>query len=223
MNVLIVLAHPERNSFNGALFDTACETFASNGHQMQTSDLYRMNFDPCSGASNFTSRKNADYLKLQIEEIHATETGGFAAEIEQEMRKVEAADLILLQFPLWWFSLPAILKGWVDRVFAMGRTYGNGRFYEHGVFRGKRAMLSLTTGGPVEAYESGGFNGDMMSILRPIHRGILQFVGFDVLAPAIHYGPAHVEDVQRRQWLAEYANRLKKIDDESKLDVGQYV
>ena len=167
MDVLIVLAHPERNSFNGALFDTAYETFASNGHQVQTSDLYRMNFDPCSGASNFTSRKNADYLKLQIEEIHASETGGFAVEIEQEMRKVEAADLIILRFPLWWFSLPAILKGWVDRVFATGRTYGNGRFYENGVFRGKRAMLSLTTGGPVEAYESGGFNGDMTSILRP--------------------------------------------------------
>lgn len=54
---------------------------------------------------------------------------------------------MIWQFPLWWFSVPGILKGWVDKVFAMGRTYGGGRIYEKGVFQGKKAMLSLTTGG----------------------------------------------------------------------------
>jgi hypothetical protein len=49
---------------------------------------------------------------------------------------------------LWWFGLPAALKGWAERVFAMGRTYGGGHIDETGVFRGKRALLSLTTGGP---------------------------------------------------------------------------
>lgn len=72
----------------------------------------------------------------------------------------------------------------------MGRTYGAGRFYKEGVFRGKRAMLSLTTGGPSEVYEKGGWNGDIEAILRPIQRGILEFVGFSILAPHIVYGPA---------------------------------
>lgn len=222
MNVLIVLAHPERKSFNGALFDTACETFAANGHLVQSSDLYRMRFDPRSDASNFTTRRHSDYLKLQVEELHATEAGGFDGDIEQEMRKIETADLVILQFPLWWFGLPAILKGWVDRVFAMGRVYGNGRSYEGGAFRGKRALLSLTTGGPAAAYQAGGSNGDILSILRPIHRGILRFVGFDVLAPAIHYGPAHRDDGTRRQWLAEFASRLRGITDEAPIEVEQY-
>jgi NAD(P)H dehydrogenase (quinone) len=222
MNVFIVLAHPERRSFNGALFDTAVETFGAAGHLVRTSDLYRMGFEPRSGAGNFTGRRNPDYLKLQLEEMHATETGGFAADVEQEIRKIEVADLMILQFPLWWFGLPAILKGWVDRTFAMGRTYGNGRFYETGRFRGKRALLSLTTGGPAGAYQPDGFNGDILSILRPVHRGILEFVGFEVLAPAIHYGPAHVDDDRRRHWLAEYARRLRSIEGETAITVGRY-
>ena len=142
MNVFLVLAHPEPKSFNGALHATAVETLQSEGHAVQTSELYAMGFNPLSDRHNFTGVKNPDYLKLQLEEMHATETGGFAPELEAEMRKLEGCDLLVLQFPLWWFGLPAILKGWVDRVFAMGRVYGGGRIYERGVFRGKRALVS---------------------------------------------------------------------------------
>jgi NAD(P)H dehydrogenase (quinone) len=72
----------------------------------------------------------------------------------------------------------------------MGRTYGGDRLYGNGVFRGKRAMLALTTGGPAPAYAKGGVNGDIGAILRPVQRGMLQFVGFEVLAPQIVYGPS---------------------------------
>ena len=222
MNVFLVLAHPERNSFNGAMFDTAVETLSAAGHAVVTSDLYRMGFDPVSGRRNFTSVRDADYLKLQSEELHATEVGGFAAEIEEEMVKVEAADLMVWQFPLWWFGLPAILKGWVDRVFAMGRTYGGGRVYETGVFSGKRALLSLTTGGPESAYRTDGFNGDLAAILRPIQRGILNFTGFAVLAPQVVYGPARADDAQRAGWLAGWDRRLAAIASEPPIDVGRY-
>ena len=91
---------------------------------------------------------NPDHLKLQLEELHATEANGFSDLIEAELQKLEWRDLTIWRFPLWWFGLPAPPKGWVDRVFAMGRTYGGGHIYETGVFRGKRALLSLTTGGP---------------------------------------------------------------------------
>jgi len=138
------------------------------------------------------------------------------------MEKVEWCDLMIWQFPLWWFALPATLKGWVDRVFAMGRTYGGGRIYDKGVFRGKRALLSLTTGGPESAYLKGGFNGDITAMLRPVQRGILQFVGFDVLEPQIVYGPVRLTDEQRKEQLAAYAARLQKIGDETPIDVGVY-
>jgi NAD(P)H dehydrogenase (quinone) len=222
MKVFIVYWHPEPKSFNGAMFRTACETLAAAGHQVSTSDLNEMGFNPVSGRRNFISVKDPFYFKQQIEELHATDNHGFAAEVESEIKKMEGCDLMIWQFPLWWFGLPAVLKGWVDRVFAMGRTYGGGHFYETGLFRGKRAFLSLTTGGPDEAYRRGGFNGDIAAILRPIHRGMLQFIGFDVLAPQIVYGPVHLKDDQRRQHLATYATRLQRIAEESPIEVGSY-
>lgn len=156
MNVLIVYWHPEPQSFNGALFRTAVSTLTAAGHQVKTSDLHARNFDPASSRQNFTSVKNADYLKVQLEEMHASKTNGFAPDIADEIEKLEWCELMIWQFPLWWFGLPAVLKGWVDRVFAMGRIYGGGRVYDKGVLRGKQAFLSLTTGGPAAGYASGG-------------------------------------------------------------------
>lgn len=222
MNILIVFAHPEPQSFNGALFDTAVRTLRDAGHTVVTSDLYRMGFNPVSDRHNFTTVSNPDYLKLQLEETLASKEDGFAPELEAELRKIETCDLMIWQFPLWWFGLPAILKGWADRTLAMGRAYGYGNIYETGVFKGKRALLSLTTGGPQEAYAKGGFNGDMAAILRPIQRGILEFTGFSVLAPEIHYGPVRVDDAQRQAWLEAYAARLRAIADEAPINVGPY-
>ena len=222
MNVFIINAHAEPKSFNGAMFRAAQETMAAAGHSVHISDLYAMNFDPVSDRRNFTTVKNADYFKQQIEEMHATEVGGFAPDIEAELRKVESCDLMIWQFPLWWFGLPAILKGWVDRVFAMGRTYGGDHFYENGVFKGKRALLSVTTGGPEDAYRPGGFNGDIDAILRPIHRGMLRFTGWDVLAPHIVYGPVRLSEAERLASLGAWAARLRAVGGEGPVDVGEY-
>lgn len=213
MKVLVVYWHPEPKSFNGAMFRTACETLARAGHEVKTSDLHEMNFNPVSGRNNFTTVNDPNYFKQQTEEMHATEMNGFSADIESEIEKLEWCDLLILQFPLWWFGLPAVLKGWVDRVFAMGRTYGGGRIYEDGVYRDKRVLLSLTTGGPEEGYGEGVARGDMTAILLPIHRS-MQFVGFDILAPQLVYGPVRLTDEEREQQLATYDERLQNISDE---------
>lgn len=222
MNVLIVFAHPELKSFNGALFETAVRELASNGHELATTDLYRMGFNPVSDRRNFRTVKDPDTLKLQMEEAYASENAGFVPELEAEILKLEACELLILQFPLWWFGLPAILKGWVDRVLAMGRAYGHGAMYGSGKFRGKRALLSLTTGGPEEAYRKSGLHGDIHAILRPIQRGVLQFIGFDMLAPQIHYAPVRASGEQREKWLAQYAERLRSIQNEAPVVVGGY-
>ncbi len=222
MKVFIVLAHPEHQSFNAGMFRAAIDVFEAAGHEVRTSDLYALQFDPVSSRANFLTVKDSDYYKQQTEELYASENYGFAEDVEREIQNIEWCDLMIWQFPLWWFGLPGILKGWVDRVFAMGRTYGAGRIYDNGVFRGKRAMLSLTTGGPAAAYEKGGFNGDIVAILRPIQRGILQFTGFGVLAPHIVYGPVRLEQAERGQLLNDYAARLRRIADESPIEVGPY-
>lgn len=222
MRIFIVYAHAEPRSFNAALFQTARETLRASGHTVSTSDLYAMKFQPVSDRRNFTTIKNPEFFKQQIEEMHATEVGGFASDIEAELRKMEACDLMIWQFPLWWFGLPAVLKGWVDRVFAMGRTYGGERFYQNGVFKGKRALLSLTTGGPEPVYQKGGWNGDIHAIPRPIQRGILQFTGWEVLSPNIVYAPVRVTDKERQTSLENWAARLRSIESEAPAQVGEY-
>ena len=222
MKVLVVLAHPEHQSFNAALFRTAVATLSAAGHEVKTSDLYAMAFDPVSGRHNFLAAKDPDYFKQQAEELYATETFGFAEDVENEIQKLEWCELMIWQFPLWWFGLPAILKGWVDRVFAMGRTYGGDKIFGNGVFKGRRALLSLTTGGPADSYAKGGFQGDIHAILRPIQRGMLQFVGFEVLAPQIVNGPVRLDQTARTALIEQYAERLLRIEAEPPYLVGMY-
>jgi NAD(P)H dehydrogenase (quinone) len=222
MNVLIVLAHPEPKSFNAAMAASARATFAARGHAVSMLDLYALDFDPRYSRANFTSVKDPDYFYPQIEEVHATEVDGFSSALEIHMRKLEACDLMIWQFPLWWFGLPGILKGWVDRVFAMGRFYGGSRKYKTGLKHGKRALLSLTTGGPRAAYEKDGSNGDIDAILRPIQRGMLEFVGFDVLRPNIVFGPIRLSVEERADALVAWRARLAALESEVPVDVGRY-
>ena len=218
MNVFIVKAHPEPASFSGAMAETAVETLTTAGHTVVVSDLYEMAFNPVSGRHNFTSVRDAGYFKQQIEEVHATEVDGFAPDIQVEMDKLLGCDALILLFPLWWFGLPAILKGWVDRVFAMGKIYGGGRWYDNGVLAGKRAMLALTTGGPAPAYAERGINGDIDHILFPINHGMLRFTGFDVLPPFIAWSVAHVDDAGRADYLRQYKERLMALNTTPPID-----
>lgn len=222
MNILIVYAHPEPQSINGAMYRTAIQFLQDAGHSVKTSDLYTMQFNPVSDRSNFTSTYNADFFKQQLEELHATSVSGFADEINAEQEKVEWCDLMIWQFPLWWFSVPGILKGWVDRVFAMGRFYKNGHFYDTGIFKGKRAMLSLTTGGTPESYLKNDFNGDLYGMLRPLHRGIFEFTGFSVLAPQVIYGPVRQTPEELAMELRKWEERLGSIFEETPIVVGAY-
>ncbi|HEY9648031.1 MAG TPA: NAD(P)H-dependent oxidoreductase [Chroococcidiopsis sp.] len=212
MKVFIVHAHHEPQSFNAALTQTAQQTLTEHGHEVIISDLYSMPFDPVSDRRNFTSVKNADYLKQQAEEQYAQEVNGYAPDIQAEIDKLFWCDVLIFQFPLWWFGLPGILKGWVDRVFAMGAVYGGGRFYDNGVLAGRRAMLSLTTGGPATIYSPTGLNGDINTLLFPINHGIFRFVGFDVLPSFVAYGVARASDEQRQAYLQDYRQRLLTLD-----------
>lgn len=211
MKVLIVHASPEPLSFNSAMTRYAIDVLGADGHAVRVSDLYAMHFDPVSDRRNFLEQHDPHQFKQQIEELHASETGGFAVDILAEIEKLEWCDALIMQFPLWWFGLPAILKGWVDRVMVMGRVYGRGRWYDAGAFKGKRAMLSLTTGSPEHAFREGGLHGDMATVLYPINHGILRFTGFDVLPPFIAWSVAHVSEEMRRTYLEQYGQRLRSL------------
>eukprot|EP01029_Cantina_marsupialis_P028232 TRINITY_DN775893_c0_g1_i1.p1 TRINITY_DN775893_c0_g1~~TRINITY_DN775893_c0_g1_i1.p1 ORF type:complete len:262 (+),score=90.47 TRINITY_DN775893_c0_g1_i1:78-788(+) len=210
-NILIVYAHPEAKSFNGAMKDKAVETLEEMGHKVTVSDLYAQKFNPVSSQENFTEIENKDFFKLQLEEPIALEKGTFCEEIKTEMKKVEEADLIILQFPLWWFSMPAIMKGWVDRVFARGFAYGS---TGTPVLAGKLGMVSVTSGGPMSYY---GRKGPMSVELMLLHITHGTFgtglTGLKALPSFCVGGPARMTDDQRKGELERWGDYLRKWEE----------
>jgi NAD(P)H dehydrogenase (quinone) len=212
MTALIVYAHPEPRSFTGALRDAAVRTLGEMGHEVLVSDLYAMRFNPVPGWHDFVDHDRAEFFGYEIEQKRAAEAGSFAPDLRAEMEKLLACDLLLLNFPLWWYGFPAILKGWVDRVFAAGFAYGGGRWFDRGVFRGKQAMLVLTTGGPESAYSPEGLQGDISQILFPIQHGVLHYTGFDVLPPFIAFGASYRSEEGKERLLGDFDDRLRKLE-----------
>lgn len=215
MNILVVHAHHEPESFCSALASQAIETLQDQGHQVVVSDLYRMNFDPVSDRRNFRTTKDSAYLKQQSEEVYATAHDGFANDVEIEIQKLESADAIIFSFPLWWFAAPAILKGWCDRVLAAGRVYGRGKLYENGIGSNqKRALVIMTTGARPESFDGWGINPPMEHILAPIQHGVFWFNGFRALDPFIAWAPARVSDEDRVDYLRLLKFRVSRLFEE---------
>lgn len=211
--ILIVHAHPEQRSFCAAIKDATVAYYGSVGAEVKVSALYEMGFDPVGGKHDFTHLKDEAFFKYQLEQVNAEENGCFVSEIKEEMEKFLWADTVIFNFPLWWFGLPAILKGWVDRVFAMGTVYGNGKgVYDNGTFKDKIAFVTMTTGGPEVAYGPTGKNGSLDTILFPIHHGMMYFVGMKVMPPFISFAPARATNEERISELKRLENYLEGIE-----------
>lgn len=187
MKVLIVLAHPERSSFNGGLADVAVSRLRKAGHEVELDDLYGEGFDPVERASHYSRRVDDSYFAPLTEQRAHYEQALLPADVQREIRRLEWADLVIFQFPLWWHSQPAILKGWFDRVLVYGGMYSGSRRYDRGHFRGKRAICSVTAGSPEQAFQPFGRAGNMVEWLWPMHSS-LYYVGYEVLAPQVSYG-----------------------------------
>jgi putative NADPH-quinone reductase len=140
---------------------------------------------------------------------------GFAPELEREIRKLESCDLLIFSFPIWWFAMPAILKGWVDRAFPMRRIYGDGKLYDNELGKAhKRAMILMTVGGGPDAYGGYGVNPSLNSILAPVQHGVFWFNGFLPLDPFIAWGPARISPEERAGYLQQLRERLRRLDQE---------
>lgn len=220
MNTLIVHAHPEPRSFTSALRDAAVRVLSDQGHSVVVSDLYTQGFDPVAGRSDFTEPGDPNHFRYNREGGTALARGtesdrfaGFAPDIATEMRRLEAADLVIFTSPVWWFSLPAILKGWVDKVLALNFAYGHTATYGSGLLKGKRALLALTTGGPNEWYQSEGVNGLLETNFYHVHHGVFWYCGMTVLEPFAAYSAGRADDAQRAAYLKQWEERLKTLDD----------
>lgn len=212
MNVLIVHAHPESKSFTAALKDTAQQVFEKQGHNVEISDLYAMNFNPIASQNDFSDLNQPEYLNYALEQRHAFKQNTLAPDIQNEIEKVKCADLLIFSFPLYWTSVPAILKGWIDRVFVSGLFYGGKRFYNHGGMAGKKAMLCFTLGGRDYMFGKNAIHGSISEYLSPIQRGTLAYAGFEVLPPFIAYHVPYISNEDRQNILINFEAYLHDLD-----------
>ncbi|HZP55274.1 MAG TPA: NAD(P)H-dependent oxidoreductase [Candidatus Saccharimonadales bacterium] len=214
MNVLIVYAHHEPSSFTAAMKNVAIEVLSRQGHSVNVSDLYGEGFNALAQKWDFVTTSGG-HFNYMLEQKHAASLDlAFSPDIGGEIQKVRAADFILFVAPVWWFSVPAILKGWFDRVLAMGVAWDGGRIYERGLLRGKQAMLIVSAGGPVEYYQiNGRHKATPLQILHPINHGTLAFCGLNVHEPFIALGVLGMSDDERTKTLGDLQFRLQHFID----------
>ena len=213
-SALVVHAHPEPASFSTAQALAARESLVEQDYSVEFIDLYAERWAPVLDRDEFAPFDGP--FKPQREQWTAVKGGLLAPEVEAYLEAVLRADLLVLSFPLWWFSLPAILKGWIDRVFVMGGVSGGDvGVFDQAALAGRRAVVLTTTGGSADAFTRGGAFGEADDFLFHIHRGMLEFVGYDALEPVISYGPAHLDDDQRAAALARVRHSFRTIDDRS--------
>jgi NAD(P)H dehydrogenase (quinone) len=215
MNTLIVYAHPGPKSFNRILKDKAVEVLAGEGHLVQVSDLYAMGFKAQSDITDFVAPLHPETCNFQLEQLNAANHSTYATDVLQEQYKVTWADTLIFQFPLWWYSAPAIMKGWFDRVLTYGFAYGQGSN-----LAGRRAMLVVTTGGTPRPFTPEK-RIIINNMLDHIQRSILYFCGLDILPPFAVYGGDNTTPDQREQYLLQYRQLLRSIDNISPTDYSR--
>ncbi|HEY6980932.1 NAD(P)H-dependent oxidoreductase [Reyranella sp.] len=135
MRIQVVHCHPLTDSYDHALFRVIVETLAASGHSVVATDLYREDFHPAMTESERRSYMGNDY-DLRAVAAYAT-----------TLKQMEG---LILCFPHWWFSMPAMLKGWVDRVWGPGIAFT----YDSGDAHLRPALHNIKLFGVVTSYGS---------------------------------------------------------------------
>jgi len=188
-NALLVTSHPYIESFNFALRNQAIELLHKLDWQVSTSDLYQQGFCPILGPNDFQNHSVEATPNLIEQQKIAHQQSLFNEDIIKEQKKLLNANLLILQFPLWWGSYPAMLKGWIERIISSGYAYGSNFLLEN-----KRVLLSVTTGGAKEDSEIEYYQ----KKIYELGTDIFTYAKMSVLKPIINHGPAYINDSQRQ-------------------------
>jgi len=190
----------------------AVETLSHQGHSVAVSDLYALGFSPVAQKWDFVTT-TGEHFNYMLEQKHAANLDmAFSPDITAEMDKIKLADLVMFVTPIWWQGPPALLKGWLDRVLAMGFAWNSGLIYEKGLLRGKQAIVVGSAGGPAEFYQEGGkHEATINQMLHPINHGTLAFCGFNVHEPFVAFNVLGLDQVGREQTLQQLGDRLQKL------------
>ncbi len=194
MRVLLILAHPNRTSFNHAIADTCARTLRDNGHEVISHDLHAECFNPLLPHEEFQK--------------HAV----LAPDIQRQCNELSQADGIVIVHPNWWGQPPAILKGWVDRIVRPGVAY---EFVEGDMGEGvPRGLLKATcavvfnTSNTETPREKAVFGDPLETIWKNCIFGLCG-------VPVFHRRTFNIvvtsSEAQRKAWLSEAAETINRF------------
>lgn len=168
MKHAVIIAHPSRRSLNAAIARTYREAVEHLGHDVIERDLYAMRFDPC----------------LKAAEIPGPRAAVFRPDVRRERALLADVDVFALVYPLWFNAPPAILKGYIDRVFSMGFGFRPDFGGTRPALAGRK-LISFTTSGAPDAWvhESGA----MSTLIRLFDTHLAETCGLTVVDHA-HFG-----------------------------------
>lgn len=190
MKHLVVYTHPNPKSFCHAILDTVVSTLTERGDDVVVTDLYEKNFSPVLAASDFI----------------AFGEGETPADILKEQEQVTWADNLIFIYPTWWFNRPAMLQGWIDRVFSHGFAFNEDESGFEALLRGKTSNLFVTYGGReediVEAF------GSVDTAISSMTVGTLGLVGIDPIKSRYLFEVPTITDEQRSSMLDQVKQTL---------------
>lgn len=161
MKHLIIYAHPNPQSLNAQFKDVVTEHLQRNGKEFIVRNLYELNFNPVLSAEDMTGQRK----------------GEVADDVKQEQEFISWADCITFIYPIWWTGLPAIMKGYIDRVFSYGFAYRYDEGVQKGLFKGKQAIIINTHGKSHHEYSATGMD---KALALTSDKGIYNYCGFEI-------------------------------------------
>ena len=184
MKYLIVYAHPNPKSFNHAILETISGELKKKKKEFKVRDLYKIGFNPV----------------LSTKDLSSIQNGAVPADIKKEQKFIDRSDTIIFIFPIWWSAMPAMLKGYIDRVFSLKFAYDITEDAVLGLLKGKKVFLVSTTGATKEEYEKmGAFK--MMNMAMDM--AIFQFSGMEVIGHQYFSGVPYISQQDRKKMLKE--------------------
>lgn len=192
MKLLAIFAHPAADSFNHALLQSVVRGAEKAKHEIQVRNLYEMDFLPSLNSGDFERAGR----------------GEVASDVLAEQEKVKWADHLIWIYPLWWYGLPAILKGWVDRVFQKDFAFEVKNGEIQGLLGSKKATILCTAGMPKEKLVSE--NAEDW-IIGPLAHGTLGFCGIRGVDSKVYYQVGALSDTERQQILLDLERQISLL------------
>ncbi|HPI92518.1 MAG TPA: NAD(P)H-dependent oxidoreductase [Deltaproteobacteria bacterium] len=184
MNHLVIYAHPNTASFNHAVLDAYTHELAAAGHDVRIRNLYAIRFDPVILQSDY------DMINR----------GTPPDDIRREQEHIDWAGIMTFIFPIFWAGMPAILKGYIEKVFALGFAYVFEGDRPRGILKGRKAVIINTTGGALNYYQKSHM---LESIRQTIDGGVFRFCGIQVLEHKFFIGVPMSTPAERTLMLDE--------------------